>query len=153
MSDEFKEFKAAKNITEFMPQGPHLQIKLLDPVKPPLGRKLSACGLPERLSLKLPTPGFVMVAEVPEESEPVAQARQKLKEIREKVLRAVQPKEDESRAKISVERIVFLERLERLMSNESRVKELESENRTLVRAIGRLQDELDALRAKPEQKS
>ena len=49
---------------------------------------------------------------------------------------------------ISMERLRFLERAEKIMNSEERLVELQAENRTLSRMLSRLQKEVDELKAK-----
>ncbi len=48
---------------------------------------------------------------------------------------------------ISVERLRFLERAEKIMSSEQRLADLQAENRLLTRMLSRLQKEVDDLKA------
>jgi hypothetical protein len=65
---------------------------------------------------------------------------------------ALTPTPDEFRLGVSVERLVFLERVEKIMASEARIKEIEAENKTLIGMVGRLQKEIEELKAKLGQK-
>lgn len=84
--------------------------------------------------------------------------RHKLKAIQEKIIGSpAQASEHpeihpEPKPAISIERLVFLERVERIMASEARIKEIEAENKTLVGMVTRLQKEIDDLKAKGSQK-
>ena len=58
------------------------------------------------------------------------------------------PAFEEPKPGISIERMVFLERVERIMASEARIKEIEAENKTLVGMVSRLNKELEELKAK-----
>lgn len=145
---EETEFKPAKSIQAFMPVGGGIQVKLR-----PLGTPSST---PKPFSgqshifhgqqpFKLPDlAAKPMVAEMPQ---PIL-----LTERQEPLPLPPMPKVEDPQVRISVERIIFLERLEKLMGDDSKLKELEAENRVLIRAIARLQEELDTLKGKPAEK-
>lgn len=59
---------------------------------------------------------------------------------------------EEPKPGVSIERLVFLERVEKIMASEARIKEIEAENKTLVGMVARLNKELDELKAKQPQK-
>lgn len=63
-------------------------------------------------------------------------------------MRPQPPAFEEPKPGISIERMVFLERVERIMASEARIKEIEAENKTLVGMVARLNKELDELKAK-----
>jgi hypothetical protein len=54
--------------------------------------------------------------------------------------------DDDSEPKISAERLAFLERVEALVGAESKINDLETENRLLVSMVARLQNENEALK-------
>jgi predicted RNase H-like nuclease (RuvC/YqgF family) len=58
------------------------------------------------------------------------------------------PAFEEPKPGVSIERMVFLERVERIMASEARIKEIEAENKTLVGMVARLNKELEELKAK-----
>lgn len=62
------------------------------------------------------------------------------------------PSPEELKLGVSVERLVFLERVEKIMASEARIKEIEAENKTLVGMVTRLQKEIEELKAKVGQK-
>ncbi len=148
--NEEMEFKPAKSIQAFMPVGGGIQVKLRPPgaPAPALGKPFigpaSVMGMDQK-PLKLPDPAAKpMIAEMPqpilltERQEPLQMPPPPM------------PKIEDPKVQVSIERVVFLERLEKLMGDDSKLKELEAENRTLIRAIARLQEELDALKGKAE---
>jgi hypothetical protein len=53
------------------------------------------------------------------------------------------PEGPEPRVKISAERLAFLERVEALVAAESRINDLESENRHLISIVSRLQRQVE----------
>ena len=141
MSEE-TEFKPAKSIQAFMPVGGGIQVKLR-PMGPPavLGKPfLGPSIMMDRKPLQLPDPRPLR-AETPQMFELDPEPTQMLPP-------PPAPKIEDPQVQVSVERVVFLERLEKLMGDGSKMKELEAENRALIRAIGRLQEELDVLKGK-----
>lgn len=105
------------------------KVEIADGPTPPLSTKHKIAKIQERLHQ-------------PSGSRP---SDEKVKESQE--CRTVEPK-----SPISTERLVFLERLEKIMASEARMKEIEAENKTLIGMVTRLQNELDDLKTKESKK-
>jgi hypothetical protein len=63
------------------------------------------------------------------------------------------PDPEDEPQRISAERVAFLERVEALVGAESKINNLETENRVLVSMVARLQNDLEAMKALMKEKA
>jgi hypothetical protein len=122
-----EEEKAVENQDSpgFVPQSSHLEVKFLGYPKVP-NKSLEVVGLPESSTCS------ILPRKSPSPKPAIMQKEEGVLET---------PKID-----VSVERLVFLERVEKLMANEGRIKELEAENRALLSVVAKLGAEIENLR-------
>jgi len=98
---------------------------------------------------QVPIPKDVMAATLgarPQASPPMPPVKPPL------VATAAPDPEDEPQ-RISAERLAFLERVEALVGAESKINNLETENRVLVSMVARLQNDLEAMKALMKEKA
>lgn len=154
-----EEVRSMKSIGDFMAFGGKTAVKLVVTSKAPaLGKAFEMENqIPMSSMPVLPPPPGVRGAKKVEMLGACFSAKEKLTAINERIQRPSSSPSEEKPAEapigdpkppISIERLVFLERVEKIMASEARIKEIEAENKTLVGMVTRLQKELDELKAK-----
>lgn len=154
-----EEVRSMKSIGDFMAFGGKTAVKLVvTRHAPELGKAFEMESPIPMSSVPVlpPLPG-VRGAKKVEMLGSCFSAKEKLAAINDRINRpSVKPPEEKTaeapigdpKPPISIERLVFLERVEKIMASEARIKEIEAENKTLVGMVTRLQKELDELKAK-----
>ena len=149
-----EEIRSMKSIGDFMAlRGSKLLKVALDTKIPPLGRHIEIA--PSILSEEPVFPSSSLGCKTKVEisggksnASPATKLAEIQKRLDEPVKESQAPRVEETKPGISIERLVFLERVEKIMASEARIKEIEAENKTLVGMVSRLNKELDELKAK-----
>lgn len=162
-----EELRSMKSIGDFMAFGGKgaLKLVLTSSARPELGKAFEMANpIPMSSTPVMPPPpgvrGAQKVSIVLGATPESLAARQKLASIQTRIHQhppgsvpsegkeAKETSLSDPKPPISIERLVFLERVEKIMASEARIKEIEAENKTLIGMVTRLQKELDELKVK-----